>query len=170
MGTVSKTGVFNADGSAGGLTHGLGTAPENQVYVSGPNDLDEGKAEGATIVPGAALIAGTVDGEVAPAGADYAGVIKGIAHENDLKADDGTVLDAYADNARVPFYFKEGLIFAATADGAIPEDGEVAVGATPGTYKNHATVGTGTKVGKLVGKKAAVDADRIMVYYYGGRA
>lgn len=166
MGTVSKTGVFNADGTDGGLTHGLGTAPDNAVYVSGPNDLDEGKAEGA-ITPGGALIAGTNDGEVAAAGAAQVGPFKGIAHENDLKADDGTVLDAYAAAARVPFYFKEGLIFAATAAGVIAEDAEVECAATHGQYQ---AVSTGTPVGRLIGKKAAAANDRILIYYYGGQA
>lgn len=164
------TGVFNADGSEGGLAHGLGTAPEEAVYVSGPKAVDEGVAEGATIVPGAALVAGTSDGQVAAAAEDSALVLKGIAHENDLKADDLSVLAAYGDGENVPYYFRDGLVFAATADGAIPEDGEVAVGASPGTYKNHATVGTGTKVGKLLGKAAAADTDRILIYFYGGRA
>lgn len=119
MGTVSKTGVFNADGTDGGLAVGLGTPPDNAVYVGGPKEVDEAPMKDAeAVVPGYPVdIDANGDIIIALDG----GKAVGYALENDLKADDGTVLDAYADGDQIPYQFAPGSRFAATV--TIPQDG-----------------------------------------------
>lgn len=100
------TGVFNADGTQGGLYHGLaGSPPALTVWVGGPKVVDEGQAEGA-ITPGRLLIKGTAASDVLHAG-DAAENVIGISLENELQrpATEGstTVLTDYANNAWVPF-------------------------------------------------------------------
>lgn len=119
------------------ITRGIADLKTEAVFVGGGKFVDDGVADGA-VTPGALLITGTADHDVAEAG-DAAINVVGYALENDLKADDASMLSDYADGDAVPFNMAGSLFAPVVANAEVLAHGDKICAAAGGEVRKWDT-------------------------------